>query len=309
MVPENCLVNKVIVITGPTAVGKTTISLEIAKALNTEIINCDASQFRKGLNIGTAKINLQETDVIHHLIDFLDPETDFSIKDFQEMARSEISKLLNRKMIPILVGGSGLYINAVLGDYQLHIPERNAAFEKKFLHLNNLELHAYLETLDSKTAALIHPNNRRRVLRAIEAALFNKKISENKSGNKLLYDALIICLNTDRKLLYERINNRVIEMIEFGWLEEVRGLKNSGIDFKKIKEIGYLELANYLEFGGSFPEVLENIQKQTRNYAKRQITWFKNKMNCHFVDLNNQNPGETYNQIKKMIESFYAIKP
>ena len=295
---------KVIVLTGPTAVGKTAFSLMIAQDLKTEIINCDASQFRKGLNIGTAKINLEEIDITHHLIDFLDTEAEFSIKDFQEIARKKISNLHKRRLIPLLVGGSGLYINAVLGDYNLSIPERNPKLEKRYEDLQNIELHQKLVAIDPDTALKIHPNNRRRVLRAIEAAVSGKRISENKSGNNLLYDALIICLTTDRELLYQRINERVSIMIKEGWLDEVRTLMESGIDFRKVKDIGYLELANFLKTGGPMDEVLDDIRRQTRNYAKRQLTWFKNKMECNFVTVDYQNPQKTKKQITTIIDSF-----
>ena len=277
--------NKVIVITGPTAVGKTSFSLAVAKFLKTEIINCDASQFRKGLNIGTAKINLEETDVVHHLIDFLDTEAEFSIKDFQFLAREKISTLHNRGLIPILVGGSGLYINAVLGDYDFSLPGRDFEFENKYQDYDNEKLHNVLSELDLEAALKIHPNNRRRVLRAIAAALSGKKISENLKGKKLLYDALTICLLADRKLLYKRIDERVTEMIASGWLEEVKTLKRRGVDFQKVKDIGYRELAEYIDTGGSLPDVLEDIRRQTRNYAKRQITWFKNKMDCNYISV------------------------
>jgi tRNA dimethylallyltransferase len=304
MVPEDCLMNKVIVITGPTAVGKTAFSLGVAKFLNTEIINCDASQFRRGLNIGTAKINLEETDVVHHLIDFLDTEAEFSIKDFQALAREKIAALHKRGLIPILVGGSGLYINAVLGDYDFSLPGRDFEFENQYQDYDNQKLHDVLSKLDAEAALKIHPNNRRRVLRAIAAALAGKKISENLKGKKLLYDALIICLLTDRKLLYKRIDARVTEMIEDGWLEEVKTLKEQGVDFQKVKDIGYRELAEYLDIGGALDEVLDDIRRQTRNYAKRQITWFKNKMDCHYISVNYEKPQETEKQIKDLIADF-----
>lgn len=296
--------NKVIVITGPTAVGKTSFSLAVAKFLKTEIINCDASQFRKGLNIGTAKINLEETDVVHHLIDFLDTEAEFSIKDFQFLAREKISTLHNRGLIPILVGGSGLYINAVLGDYDFSLPGRDFEFENKYQDYDNEKLHNVLSELDLEAALKIHPNNRRRVLRAIAAALSGKKISENLKGKKLLYDALTICLLADRKLLYKRIDERVTEMIASGWLEEVKTLKRRGVDFQKVKDIGYRELAEYLDTGGSLPDVLEDIRRQTRNYAKRQITWFKNKMDCNYISVNYEKPQETEEQIQALIADF-----
>jgi tRNA dimethylallyltransferase len=304
MVSEDCHVKKVIVLTGPTAVGKTDLSLKIAKHLRTEIINADASQFRKGLDIGTAKIKPEEADVPHHLLDFLDTEAEFSIRDYQILARKKISELHGRGLIPLLVGGSGLYINAALGDYRLDAPGRNLEFEKQYLALRNQELHALLAAHDPDAARKIHPNNRRRVLRALEVALSGEKISDNLTGSRLLYDALIICLVTDRKTLYGRINSRVSIMIDNGWLYEVRGLLAKGVDLKKVKDIGYRELAEYIEEGGDLDAVLEDIRKKTRNYAKRQLTWFKNKMDCVFVEMDYRNPEMTEKKIKELLADF-----
>lgn len=295
---------KVIVLTGPTAVGKTALSLNIAKFLKTEIINCDASQFRKGLDIGTAKINLEEIDVKHHLIDFLETEAEFSIKDFQDIARKKVSEMHARGLIPLLVGGSGLYINAALADYKLTAPGRNLEFEKKYQDFDDQNLHDLLARLDPASAEKIHPHNRRRVLRALEVALSGEKISENQSRTHLLYDALIVCLVTDREILYERINQRVTEMINAGWLDEVKTLLDRGVDFRKIKDIGYKELAEYLQKGGSLDDILDEIRQKTRNYAKRQMTWFKNKMKCSFVEVNYQNPEKTERQIMALISDF-----
>lgn len=295
---------KVIVITGQTAVGKTDISLELAKMFNSEIINCDASQFRRGLNIGTAKIDLTKTDVPHHLIDFLDPNADFSIKDFQELARMKIEELSKRDIIPFLVGGSGLYINSTLGDYDLNINGRNTILEEKYQDYTNEELHKVLEECDYQSSLKIHPNNRRRVLRAIEASFQGNKISENIYGNKIIYDALIICLTCERSLLYERINKRVDMMIEQGWVNEVINLKDVGVDVDHIKDIGYHEINLFLENKLSLEDAKTMIQQKTRNYAKRQMTWFKNKMNCHFINMDYPNPYHTVDEISKLISDF-----
>ena len=240
----------------------------------------------------------------HHLLDFLDTEAEFSIRDYQILARKKISELHGRGLIPLLVGGSGLYINAALGDYRLDAPGRNLEFEKQYLALRNQELHALLAAHDPDAARKIHPNNRRRVLRALEVALSGEKISDNLTGSRLLYDALIICLVTDRKTLYGRINSRVSIMIDNGWLYEVRGLLAKGVDLKKVKDIGYRELAEYIEEGGDLDAVLEDIRKKTRNYAKRQLTWFKNKMDCVFVEMDYRNPEMTEKKIKELLADF-----
>ena len=297
--------DKVVVLTGPTAIGKTQISLDIAKHFKTEIINADASQFRRGLNIGTAKIDLDSVDVVHHLIDIIEIEENFSIKDYQTLARQKITEFKNKGILPFLVGGSGLYINSVIYNYELTDTERDYKFEEeKYNSYNNEELHKLLEKLDFKASKTIHPNNRRRVLRAIERAIIGEKISSFNQGNQLVYDALVIELTTDREVLYDRINQRFNVMIEEGWLIEVEELKRNNIDLTKIKDIGYKELGLYLEGKYEFEEVSELIKKQTRNLAKRQLTWFRNKMATTKINVDYTNPSHTTNEIIKLISDF-----
>ena len=297
--------DKVVVLTGPTAIGKTQISLDIAKHFKTEIINADASQFRRGLNIGTAKIDLDSVDVVHHLIDIIEIEENFSIKDYQTLARQKITEFKNKGILPFLVGGSGLYINSVIYNYELTDTERDYKFEEeKYNSYNNEELHKLLEKLDFEASKTIHPNNRRRVLRAIERAIIGEKISSFNQGNQLVYDALVIELTTDREVLYDRINQRFNVMIEEGWLKEVEELKRNNIDLTKIKDIGYKELGLYLEGKYEFEEVSELIKKQTRNLAKRQLTWFRNKMATTKINVDYTNPSHTTNEIIKLISDF-----
>lgn len=297
--------DKVVVLTGPTAIGKTQISLDIAKHFKTEIINADASQFRRGLNIGTAKIDLDSVDVVHHLIDIIEIEENFSIKDYQTLARQKITEFKNKGILPFLVGGSGLYINSVIYNYELTDTERDYKFEEeKYNSYNNEELHKLLEKLDFEASKTIHPNNRRRVLRAIERAKIGEKISSFNQGNQLVYDALVIELTTDREVLYDRINQRFNVMIEEGWLKEVKELIRNNIDLTKIKDIGYKELGLYLEGKYEFEEVSELIKKQTRNLAKRQLTWFRNKMATTKVNVDYTNPSHTTNEIIKLISDF-----
>lgn len=297
--------DKVVVLTGPTAIGKTQISLDIAKHFKTEIINADASQFRRGLNIGTAKIDLDSVDVVHHLIDIIEIEENFSIKDYQTLARQKITEFKNKGILPFLVGGSGLYINSVIYNYELTDTERDYKFEEeKYNSYNNEELHKLLEKLDFEASKTIHPNNRRRVLRAIDRAKIGEKISSFNQGNQLVYDALVIELTTDREVLYDRINQRFNVMIEEGWLKEVEELIRNNIDLTKIKDIGYKELGLYLEGKYEFEEVSELIKKQTRNLAKRQLTWFRNKMATTKVNVDYTNPSHTTNEIIKLISDF-----
>lgn len=284
---------KVVVITGPTGVGKTDLSITLAQHFNAEIINADASQFRRGLNIGTAKITPVEMKGIkHHLIDIINPEDDFSIMDYQIRGR----KLIDEIAIPFIVGGSGLYIQALITNYELSdVPPRQ---ENEYRFLSDDELYQLLESLDKKAAERIHPHNRRRVERYLEIIKHKGKVTPVQ--NDYLYEALIICLTRPREVLYERINERCEKMLANGWLEECLTLKQQGIDLDKIKDIGYSDLNQYLEGKVDFETTKALIKQKTRHYAKRQMTWFRNKMNCIFVDLetNQEEP------LLKTIENF-----
>lgn len=297
--------DKVIVITGPTGIGKTDLSLKIAEKFNGEIINADASQFKKDLNIGTAKIDLNSTVIKHHLINNIEATEMFSISDYQKESRKIITDIINHDKLPILVGGSGLYINACLNEYNLDSPKRSDKLEEKYERLNNEELHSILVGLDYNASLSIHPNNRKRVLRAIELAESGNSISSNTNGNKPVYDYLIICLNTDREVLYNRINMRCDIMLKNGWIEECSNLKKSGIDISKIKDIGYSDIFDYLEYGNiTYDDLKEVIAKKTRNYAKRQITWMKNKMSSVFVDMDYDNIQNTIDKVENLINEF-----
>lgn len=285
---------KVIVITGPTGSGKTEFSLKLAMDINGEIINCDASQMKKDLNIGTAKLDLSKTQVKHHLIDFLEADENYSIRDFQVKGRDIITDIIKRGKVPIIVGGTGLYINALLYDYDLNDEERNPEFEKKYKDVDNHSLHVMLENLDKDLANQIHENNRRRVLRALEKTYQDKVPLKT---NKILYNAKIFCLDVDRSVLYERINSRVLKMLENGWIEECQNLKRSNFNLEKIKDIGYPEVFKYLDNIITKEEMIDKIQQKTRNYAKRQITWFKNKLDCDWIKLDYNCINKTYEEL------------
>lgn len=295
---------KVIVISGPTGVGKTDLSLELCKLYNGEVINADASQFRKKLNVGTAKLDITTTSIPHHLFDFLNPTDPFSIKDYQVLARRKIEEVIAGGKLPFLVGGSGLYIKSVIQNYQFTESERNYDFENQYDKYNNEELHKELEKIDLQSSINIHPNNRRRVLRAIEIGLSSKKLLSNNITNDYIYDALQLCLITNRDILYDRINRRFDKMIESGWLDEVKGLMDVDIDMKAIKEIGYYELSLYLQGEIELEETKELIKQKTRRYAKRQITWFTNKMNSNFIEMDYENPKNNLDYLISLIDEF-----
>ena len=278
---------KVIVIAGATGVGKTELSIKLAKMFNGEIINADASQFRKNLNIGTAKIKEEEKEgVIHHLFDFLDECDNFSIKEYQTTARAKIGEISKKGKVPIIVGGSGLYIDALLNDYDLSGPSNDYIdSEKEYGIYSNEELFKVLEDINPEYASHTHPNNRKRVIRYIQKAKDGFEFENSKPSKH--YDYLMLFLNRERVELYERINKRTLLMMENGWIDEVKELRERNVDINLIKEIGYKEINNYLDGLLSYDEMIDIIQKQTRHYAKRQITWFKNKSDSIVVDANN----------------------
>ena len=294
------MLDKIIVITGPTAIGKTDLSLKIAKMYDGEIINADASQFKKELNIGTAKIDLTKTDVIHHFVDVIGPNENYNVSDYQKKGRLLIDDIIKRGHTPIIVGGSGLYINSLLYDYHFDNDKRDD--NSPLNGLSNEELMDKLLELDSETAKKIPLNNRKRLLRAIENAISGNKISDNLEGDKLLYDAYIFCLVTDRDLLYERINKRVDIMLDNGLIDECQNLISKGYDLEKIGDIGYLEVSKYLKGDYSYSEMADEIKKRTRHFAKRQMTWFRNKLSPVFIEMDYNDINNVIQEIKKVIE-------
>ncbi|MEG0592089.1 MAG: tRNA (adenosine(37)-N6)-dimethylallyltransferase MiaA [Coprobacillus sp.] len=299
---------KVIVVIGPTSVGKTKMGVELAKALNGEIISGDSMQIYKGMDIGTAKVTTDEMEgVVHHCIDILTPQDNYSVKDFQETVRQKITDITSRHKQPIIVGGTGLYIKAALYDYEFSETEDNhEEFRNKYKDLSNEELYKHLQSIDCKSAEELHPNNRQRVLRAIE--IF-EETGQTKSDilstqqHVCLYDAYFVGLTLERDVLYERINKRVDIMSTMGLEEEVLKLYQEGLkrEHQSMKAIGYKEWFDYFEGAISKENVYENIKKHSRQYAKRQYTWFKNQFNVNWYDVNLDNFNETVEVVLKDI--------
>lgn len=265
---------KIIVILGPTGVGKTKLSVELAKRLNGEIINADSMQIYKSLDIGTAKIKEEEKEGIpHHLFDIKEVREDYSIYNYQIDGRKVINDIIKRGKTPIIVGGTGLYIKALLYDYNLNYEKESDTYDT----LSTEELYSKLLELDKN--AVVDKNNRRRVIRAINYYKENNKsISDNKT-NKLLYDVAFIGLTTDREKLYQIINSRVDKMINDGLINEVKKFFDEGIYSKPlINGIGYKELYKYFEKEISLEEAIEKIKQNSRRYAKRQYTFFNNQL-------------------------------
>ncbi len=289
----------IIVIVGPTGVGKTKLSIELAKIYNGEVINADSTQVYKNLNIATAKVTEEEKKgVIHHLIDIKNIDEDYTVYDYQKDCRKKIEEILSKNKTPIIVGGTGLYINAVLYDYKFEQEKNDSSYEE----FNNDELYQQLIRIDPNTN--IHKNNRKRIIRALNYYQNNNKpMSEKETTNNLLYDAFIVGLTTDREKLYDRINKRVDIMIENGLEKEAKKIYNTGIRSKAVMTpIGYKELFAYFDSIISREEAIELIKKRSRNYAKRQYTWFNNKLNVKWFDVNFDNFNKTIDDVKKYIE-------
>ena len=292
---------EVVAIVGPTASGKTALSIKMAKAFDGEIINGDSMQIYKGLDIGTAKITEEEMEgVPHHLLSFKEPTESFSVADYQTLVRAKIAEIQSRGKLPIIVGGTGLYVQAVLYDFQFTKEEVDEEARKKYYDelaaIGPDAMHAKLMELDPETAKTIHPNNTRRVIRALEMVELHgvsKASEEHNRGNIPLYNHLIIGLDMDRKKLYERINLRVDIMMEQGLLEEVKGLYERGIrGVQSVQAIGYKELYAYFDGRLTLPDAIEELKQNSRRYAKRQLTYFRNKMDVEWI-------GTEWNKIEK----------
>ena len=293
---------KVIVITGPTAVGKTKLSIEIAKRLNTDIINADAYQIYRRMNIGTAKPNKEEMKMVsHHLIDIIDPKETFSISDYQILVRALIDKMKTENKVPILVGGSGLYIDAVIKNYNFNEAKR---CDEKYNNYTNNELHQLLQNLDYDTAKKIHPNNRKRLVRAIELEQQPCFKDSRSLGKDFYYNVLCIFLNDDRDTLYQRINNRVDQMIKDGLIEEVRQIGIENFSMTSRVAIGYKEVIEYLKGNITLDDAIELIKKNSRHYGKRQYTWFKNKTSSIIVNIDLDDFSHTIDEVEQIINNF-----
>lgn len=291
--------SRVIVITGPTAVGKTKLSIELAKKLNGEIINADAMQVYKGLNIGTAKVTEKEKENIpHHLFDIKEVEEEYSIYNYQKDCRKVIDNILRRNKTPILVGGTGLYIKAALYDYKLSEEKTNNTYD----NLKTEEIYKELLKLDKDIN--IDKNNRRRLIRALNYYKENNTSISNNKTNKLLYDTIFIGLTTDREILYKKINQRVDNMIENGLLEEVKYYYDKNIKTKSlINGIGYKELYNYFDGLCSKEEAVEKIKQNSRHYAKRQYTFLNHQLNVVWFETDYNNFNNTIEKVSSYIKN------
>ena len=287
----------IIAILGPTAVGKTALSIALAKHYKADIINFDSMQVYEKLDIGTAKVTSIEMDgVVHHLLSFVSLDKTYSVYDYQKDARRIIDKLIKDNKNVILVGGTGLYLKATLFDYEFSEGTSYNSYDD----LRNEEI---LDKIKSyKVEELPHINNRKRLVRLLNKLENNETITNN--GNNLLYkDTIFIGLTTDRNVLYDKINKRVDEMFNNGLLEEVESLKDSFKDSKALNTgIGYKEFIPYFSKEKSLDEVREDIKKNSRHYAKRQYTFFNHQFNVKWFKTDYDDFGKTVNEVIKYID-------
>lgn len=287
--------NKLIILAGPTASGKTSVSIDLAKRLGGEIISADSMQVYKYMDVGTAKISVEEMQgVKHHLIDVLDPKEDFNIVKFQNMVKCSIEEIVKNGHIPILVGGTGFYIQSVIYDIDFNNEDDNSSVRKKLEEEYDAFgadfMHEKLKKIDIVSAQNIHKNNRKRIIRAIEYFLINNEPisshNEVQREKKSPYDYRFFVLNPPRDILYERINKRVDIMVENGLVDEVKKLREMGLSTENIsmQGIGYKEIIEYLDGEVSLETAIENIKQNTRHMAKRQVTWFKREKDVIYVD-------------------------
>ena len=292
-----------IILTGPTAVGKTKASIGLAKALNGEIISADSMQIYRDMNIGSAKIKVDEMDGIkHYLIDELEPDEEFHVVRFQQMAKQAMKEIYAKNKIPIVVGGTGFYIQALLYDIDFTDSDEDTSYRQELENIAFEQgaevLHAMLRDVDPQSAETIHANNVKRVIRALEYyKQTGERISEHNEQERQKespYDVCYFVLNDQRDNLYERINLRIDQMLEDGLVEEVNALKQRGYtkDMVSMQGLGYKEILDYLNGDCSLEEAIYILKRDTRHFAKRQLTWFRREREVIWIDKDQYNYEE-----------------
>ena len=284
---------KIICVVGPTASGKTGLAVELARHFSGEVISADSMQIYKGLSIASAAPTTEEMQGIpHHLVEFLDPDVKFTVSDYVKLAKEKIEDVLSRDRLPVIVGGTGLYVDSLVNNIEFAHGETDLALrkrlEERFDEIGGEEMLRQLSLFDSETAASLHPNNRRRIIRAFELyeGLGITKTRQNELSrlNESPYESVMIGLNyRDRELLYNRINLRVDKMIESGLLNEARRFFEGECSGGAVQAIGHKELFAFFEGTVSLEEAIENLKRATRRYAKRQITWFSRNKDINFI--------------------------
>lgn len=310
---------RLLVIVGPTAVGKTDISIRLAQRLNGEIISADSMQIYKFMDIGTAKPMPEEQQGIpHHLMDIIPPGAAFSVADYQAIARKTITEVIDRRRLPILVGGTGLYVRAVVDPYNFIPADTDWQLREKLKaqasEAGIAALYSWLKDVDPAAAERIHPNDERRIIRALEVyqttgeplSFWEQQVDRGRQR----YDLLMIGLTRPREQIYGRINARVDMMVQAGLIEEARRLLAQGLDqnFIASQAIGYKELFSYLQGSEGLNDALERLKMNTRRYAKRQLTWFRADPRINWLDVSKyQQPNELVDDVLQMVAAKWKI--
>lgn len=278
---------KIVVIVGPTASGKTKLSIELAKKIDGEVVSCDSMQIYKEMDIGSAKPTIEEMQGIkHHLIDYISPEERYSVARYKQDAKKAIKEILEKGKVPIIVGGTGLYVNSLIYEIEYNKIEFDAEYREKLEEKakNGLEdLYEEAKKIDPKAMEIISPNDKKRIIRVLEIYHATKKtkteLEIESRKNEVQYDYRVFAIDIRRDILYDRINKRVDKMIEQGLIQEVENLKQKYSEFPTAMQgLGYKEVVQYFENELTKEEMIEKIKQETRRYAKRQLTWFrKNK--------------------------------
>ncbi len=287
-----------IIIAGPTAVGKTAAAIELAQALNGEIVSADSMQIYRSMAIGTAlPTSSERAAAVHHLIDFVDPTNNYSVAQYAEQARAVIADIVERGKQPIVSGGTGLYIHSLIYDLDFSKVTRNKAIREhlseQLAQNGSAALHAQLTAYDSAAAARIHPNNSQRVMRALEIVLAEGRVGHFAAERPFnsLYNCKLFVLTRQRQQLYERINKRVDIMLQAGLVDEVKALVARGLSDanQAMKGIGYKEVYQYLNQQISYQAMVDLLKRNSRRYAKRQLTWFKRYKFADWIDITGRN--------------------
>jgi tRNA dimethylallyltransferase len=305
------------ILAGPTAVGKTDISIKLAKRLNGEILSADSMQIYKYMDIGSAKVTKDEMQGIpHYLIDMVEPHENFNVSEYKKMAEENIDAILSKENLPMLVGGTGLYINSLIYNYDFTEAGTDEEYRTYLQNLAQTEskeyVHALLRDVDIESYNRLYPNDLKRVIRALEVyKLTGKTISQFNEENDIYdipYNVFYFVLNMDRDKLYERINKRVDIMIEKGLIDEVKNLKSMGYtaDMQSMKGIGYKEILYYLDGNISLDEAIYLIKKGSRNYAKRQLTWFRKDKRVIWIDKDKFNSEDEI--VQNIIDKLTSLK-
>lgn len=304
--------NKIVIIAGPTGIGKTELSLKLAEMLNGEIVSADSMQIYKGMDIGTAKVSEDINKRIkHHMISFVDPKKEYSVKEYKDDAFIKINDIISRGKFPIVVGGTGFYIEALMYKPNFSNANKNEKIREKYYKIHEENggdyLHNLLKEVDPKRALKLHPNEIKKIVRALEVFEITGKTMSSMEQDKELnddYEFYLFVLDMDRQQLYQRINKRIDIMLSDGLIEENKKLYQRGLnpDYQSIKGIGYREVFQYLNGEINYDEMVDLIKKNTRHYAKRQLTWFRREKNSIWINKDEHSDEEILEEIRDKID-------